>query len=99
MNNTATKLTDAAWSKLETLSTMRRFIQSELDHSHSFPPGFSSEKLERALSRIDSFSSDFSKFLAAKNAHSHSDHLEEQFDELSHGYSALMQDIETIVGH
>lgn len=97
MNNTATQLTYAAWSKLETLSTMRRFIQSELDHSHSFPSGLSIQKFEQALHRIDGFSSDFSNFLAAKNAAADPDYLEEKFDELSYRYTALMQEMESIL--
>lgn len=78
---------------------MRRFIENELDHSKSFPAGFSSEKLEQALRQIDGFSAEFSRFLSLKNNHSGVQDLEIEFDELSNRYAMLMQDIEVIVGN
>jgi hypothetical protein len=97
MNNPVTKLADAAWSKIEVLSTMRRFIQNELNYPDSLPAGFSSEKLRQALVRIDSFSGEFSYFLSLKNTQPDPTYLEDKFDELSNQYNDLMQELERIV--
>lgn len=97
MDNTITKLADAAWSKMEALFRMRKFIENELDHAQSFPPGFSSEKLHQALLRIDGFTTEFSGFLSFKNSVVHPNDLEEQFDELSHRYAELMQELENTI--
>jgi hypothetical protein len=97
MNDPVTKLTDAAWSKMEVLSTMRRFIQNELNYPESLPMGFSTEKLQNALLRIDSFSGEFSHFLSLKNVQPDPDFLEDKFDELSDRYNFLMQELESLV--
>lgn len=96
MNDTATKLSDAAWSKIEVLSALRRFIQQELDNADSLSPGFSTAKLKEAIVKIDFFSVAFSRFLAAKNTGTPPDSLEEKFDQLSDRYEALMISIENL---
>lgn len=97
MNNPATNLADAAWSKMEVLSTMRRFIQNELNHPDSLPNGFTPEKLQNALYSIDGFSGEFAYFLSLKNAQPDLSYLEDKFDELAHRYNHLMQELENIV--
>lgn len=97
MNNTTTQLTEAAWSKLEALSTIRRFIQNELEHASSLPPNIPNEKFERALNQIDGFSAVISQFLVSKNQGPYSQELEEKFEELSDRYTALMQELERII--
>ncbi|MCC6724039.1 MAG: hypothetical protein IT258_05975 [Saprospiraceae bacterium] len=97
MNNPVTNLADAAWSKMEVLSTMRRFIQNELNYPDSLPAGFSTEKLQSALVSIDSFSGEFSYFLSLKNTQPDPTYLEDKFDELSNQYNHLMQELESLV--
>ncbi len=98
MNNTVTRLSDLAWSKLENISRVRKFLQGELDHSHSFPSGISLNNFEQGLDKIDRFTADFSRFLSImRSRRQHPDVLEEQFDELSAQYAGLMQELESLV--
>ncbi len=98
MNTTATRLQHAAWSKMETLSGMRQFIHTELEHSQSFLPTTSIEKLKRALGQIDSFSSEVFELIQQAKEADHTEGLERQFDDLTSQYDYLMQDVESIFG-
>lgn len=98
MNNPVTNLVDAAWSKMEALSTMRSFIQNELNHHpDSLPIGFTAEKRHHAPSSMDGFSGKSAYFLRLKNTQPDLSYLEDQFDELDQRYHCLMQELERIV--
>ena len=100
MNNTVTRLSDLAWSKLESLSRTRKFIQRELDHSHSMPQAYSPERFRQALSQIDHFTAEFSSFLQTKRSQKHQpDVVEAHFDEFSARYSKLMESLENMPQH
>lgn len=98
MNNTVARLREAAWSKMNALASMRQFIQSELEHSQSFLPTTSIEKLRHALSQIDSFNAEVFELIQQSNESDHDENLEHQLDELSNQYDYLMQDVEGIFG-
>jgi hypothetical protein len=97
MNDTRTQLSDAAWSKLESLSSLRKFLQQELEHANSFPSGPSDEQLVKSLYLIDSFSNEITGFLNSMNYRHLSIDAEDEFDELSERYAGLMHDLERIV--
>ena len=98
MNNTALRLRDTAWSKMETLTNMKQFIQHELGHSQSFLPTDSIEKLKRTLRQIDSFNTDVFELIRLANEEDNTTGLELKLDELSAQYDCLMQDVEAIFG-
>lgn len=98
MNNTATRLQQAAWSKMETLSNTKRFIQNELEHSQSFLPTNSVEKLKQALSQIEQFNMKVFELIEQSKEASHPEGFEYQFELLNSQYDYLMQDVETIFG-
>jgi predicted component of type VI protein secretion system len=100
MNDANTKLADLAWSKMEALSKMRKFIQNELDFLHSSSQVVSPDKFYQALTRIDGFTSEFSKFLTIKRSRRHEpEYLEQEFEALSAGYVALMRELENTIWH
>lgn len=84
---------------MNALASMRQFIQSELEHSQSFLPTSSIEKLRRALSQIDSFNAEVFELIQQSNESAYSENLEHQLDELSAQYDFLMQDVEGIFGN
>lgn len=96
MNSTANRLQQAAWSKMETLSSMRQFIQQELEHSQSFLPTNSVEKLRQALGQIDSFRNEAFELIQQAKETDNSAQLEHQFEELDSQYDYLMQGVESI---
>ncbi len=99
MNNTRKNLTAAAWSKLESLSSLRRFLQKELDHTHQFDAFNPDERIVEALHSIDSFSTEISRFLHFSNEENRPFELENEFDDLSARYHALMDKLEKMVVH
>lgn len=98
MNNTAARLREAAWSKINALSSMRQFIQNELEHSQSFLPTDSIEKLRRALGQIDSFNAEVFELIQQTKEDDYTENLEQQIDELSDQYDYLMEDVGGIFG-
>ena len=97
MNSPGKNLTAAAWSKLESLSSLRRFLQKELDHSHQFDAFHPDDRIVEALHSIDSFSAEISRFLQFSNEENSPFEIENSFDDLSARYQALMDRLEKMV--
>ncbi|MCB0521083.1 MAG: hypothetical protein H6577_06835 [Lewinellaceae bacterium] len=98
MNSTRKNLAAAAWSKLESLSSLRKFLQKELEHTHQFSAALSGDSIVEALYSIDSFSKEISTFLQLANDEDNLADLEEAFEGLSTRYHALMNNMEKMIG-
>lgn len=98
MNSTTIRLRESAWSKIEALASMKRFIQSELEHSQSLLPSDSYEKLREALNQINRSNSEVFLLIEQPNQVSLTAGLEQKLEELSCQYDHLMQNMEGIFG-